>query len=155
VTLGLSSGNLQTDFELIRFATAGGKGYVVQRTKDKQRLSYWSLPVSQGLYAFDVAGTAYRKEALQDSAFSPGKRLVILPDPTNPVDPEALAVWDSTHKLHIGYVPKDCSPRMKKRMIGEEGFTYISMWEEKKGKVRVGLRVLVIAPNVKIKLPNE
>jgi len=153
--LGLSSGNPQTDFELVRFATAGGEGYVVQRTKDKQRLSYWSLPLSQGLYAFDVAGTAYRKEPLQDSAFSPGKRLAILPDPTNPIDPEALAVWDSTHKLHVGYVPKDCSSKMKRRMIGEEGFTYISMWEDKEGKVRVGLRVLVIAPNVKIKLPNE
>jgi hypothetical protein len=153
--LGLSSDNPQTDFELVRFATARGEGYVVQRTKDKQRLSYWSLPVSQGLYAFDVAGTAYGKEHLQDSAFSPGKHLVILPDPSNPMDPEALAVWDSTHKLHIGYIPKDCSSKMKKRMIGEEGFTYISMWEEKEGKVRVGLRVLVVAPNVKIKFPNE
>jgi hypothetical protein len=153
--MGLLSGNPQTDFELVEFSTAGGKGYVVQRTKDKQKLSYWSLPVSQGLYAFDVAGTSYRKEALQDSAFSPGRRLAILPDPANPVDPEALAVWDSAHKLHVGYVPKDCSSKMKKRMIEEEGFTYISMWENREGKVRVGLRVLVIAPNVKIKLPNK
>jgi len=113
------------------------------------------LPVSQGLYAFDVAGTSYRKEALQDSAFSVGKRLAILPDPTNPVDPQALAVWDSAHKLHIGFVPKDCSSAMKKRMIKEEGYTYLSIWENREGKTRVGLRVLVIRPDVKIKLPNK
>ena len=151
--MGLFSRSEQTDFELVQHSTSGGKGYVVQRTKDKQRLSYWSLPVSQGLYAFDVAGTSYRKEALQDSAFSPGKRLAVLPDPANPVDPEALAVWDSTHKLHIGYVPEDCSHKMKKRMI-EEGLTYISIWENRVGKERVALRVLAISPNVKIKLPK-
>jgi hypothetical protein len=149
-------GNSQSvDFELVPYSTTGGRGYVVQRTKDKQRLSYWSLPVSQGLYAFDVAGTSYRKEALQDSAFNPGKRLAILPEPDNPVDPQALAVWDSAHKLHIGYVPNDCPPKMKKRMIEEEGSTYISMWENREGKERVGLRVLVIMPNAKIKLPNK
>lgn len=154
--MGLLSSNSQsTDFELVQHSTTGGKGYVVQRTKDKQKLSYWSLPVSQGLYAFDVAGTSYRKEALQDSAFSPGKRLAILPDPANPVDPEALAVWDSAHKFHIGFVPKDCSSAMKKRMIEEEGYTYLSMWENREGKTRVGLRVLVIRPDVKIKLPNR
>jgi hypothetical protein len=155
INVGFASGNPETDFELVEFSTSGGKGYVVQRTKDKQKLSHWSLPISQGLYAFDVAGTAYRQEALQDLVFSPGKRLAILPEPTNPVDPEALAVWDNAHKLHIGYVPKDCSSKMKKRMIEEGGFTYISMWENKEGKLRVGLRVLAIAPNVKIKLPNK
>ena len=149
------NGNIQPDFELVQHSTAEGKGYVVERTKDKQKLSYWSLPVSQGLYAFDVAGTSYRKEALQSSAFNPGKRLTILPDPANPVDPKALAVWDSSRKFHIGFVPKECSFKLKKRMTEEEGFTYISMWESRKGKVRVGLRVLVIGPNVKIKLPNE
>jgi hypothetical protein len=153
--MGFLSGKPETDFELVEFSTSVGKGYIVQRTKDKQRLSYWSLPISQGLYAFDVAGTSYRQEALQDSAFSPGKRLAILPDPANPADPKALAVWNSAHKLQVGYVPKDCSSNMKKRMTEEKGFTYISMWENRKGKVRVGLRILVIAPNVKIKLPNK
>jgi hypothetical protein len=151
----LASSNAQADFELVEFSTAGGEGYVVQRTKDRQRLSYWSLPVSQGLYAFDVAGVTYRKEALQDPAFSPGRRLAVIPETDNPADPEALAVWDSARKLHIGYVPRDCPPRMKKRMAGEEGFAYVSMWESKEGKVRVGLRVLAIAPNVRIELPDR
>lgn len=144
----------ETDFELIQHSTSERKGYVVQRTKDKQRLGYWSLPISQGLYAFDVAGTSHRKEALQDSAFSPGKRLAILPDPANPADPKALAVWDSAHKLHIGFVPEACSPAMKKRMAEEGGYTYLSMWESMKGSKRVGLRILVIRPDVKIKLPE-
>jgi hypothetical protein len=152
--MGLPSHSEQADFELVQHSTSEGRGYVVQRTEDKQRLSYWSLPISQGLYAFDVAGTSRRKEALQDSAFSLGKRLAILPDPANPADSKALAVWDSAHKLHIGFVPKDCSSAMKKRMTEEEGYTYLSMWESMKGSMRVGLRVLVIRPDVKIKLPE-
>jgi hypothetical protein len=155
VIMGLLTSNTQADFELVQFSTAEGEGYVVQRTRDKQRLSHWSLPVSQGLYAFDVAGVTYRKEALQDPAFSPGKRLAVIPETANPVDPGALAVWDSTRKLHIGYVPKDCSPKMRNRMAEEEGFTYVSMWESREGKARMGLRVLAIAPNVRIKLPNR
>ena len=144
----------QFDFELVKHSTSEGEGYVVQRIKDRQRLRYSSLPISQGLYAFDVAGTSYRAEDFQRSAFSPGKRLAILPDPANPVDPQALAVWDSAHKFHIGYVPQDCPPTMKKRMIEEEP-TYISMWENRKGELRVGLRVLVISSDVKIKLLNK
>jgi hypothetical protein len=156
VVMGLlTSNNTQADFELVQFSTAGGEGYVVQRIKDEQRLSYWSLPVSQGLYAFDVAGVTYRKEALQDPAFSPGKRLAIIPEATNPADPEALAVWDGACRLHVGYVPRDCPSKMKKRMAKEEGFTYVSMWESREGKVRIGLRVLVVAPDVRIKLPNR
>jgi len=155
--MGLFSGNSQStvfDFELVQYSTAKGKGYVAQRIKDKQRLSYWSWPFAPGLYAFDVAGTSYRRKALQDSVFSPGKRVAIIPDTNNPADPEALAVWDSAHKLQIGYVPKERLPQMKK-IIKEEGLTCISMWENREGKERVGLRVLVIMPNVKIKLPNK
>jgi len=143
------------DYELVHFSKAGGNGYVVQRIRDKQRLSHWSLPISEGLYAFDVAGTSYRKQALQDSAFSPGRRLAIIPEPDNPEDPEALAVWDLNHRLHIGYMPKDCSHKIMRRIIDGEGFTYMSMWENREGKVRVSLRVLVIGTNAKIKLPNK
>ena len=143
------------DYELVHFSKAGGNGYVVQRIRDKQKLSHWSLPISEGLYAFDVAGTSYRKQALQDSAFSPGRRLAIIPEPNNPEDSEALAVWDLTHRLHIGYMPKDCSPKIKRRIIDGEGFTYMSMWENREGKVRLSLRVLVIGTNAKIKLPNK
>jgi hypothetical protein len=153
--MSLLNSNAKPDFELVKHSTSEGKGYVVQRTKDKQRLRYETLPLSQGLYAFNVAGTSYRNEALQGSAFNPGKRLAVIPDPANPVDPKALAVWDSSRTFHIGFVPRECSSKLKKRMAEEEGFTYISMWETRKGKVRVGLRVLVIAPNVKIKLPNK
>lgn len=154
-TTALSSGIKQlTDFELKGHSTAEGTGYVVQRSRDKQRLAYWSLPVSQGLYAFDVAGTSYRRKALQDPAFSPGKRLAIVPEPTNRADPHALAVWDNAHKHHIGYVPKDCTTAMRRRMREERGYTYLSMWENRKGKVRVGLRVLAIRPDVSIRFPN-
>lgn len=155
-TMALSGGiTKSTDFELKGHSTAEGRGYVVQRSQDRQRLAYWSLPVSQGLYAFNVAGTSYRRKALQDPAFSAGKRLAIIPEPTNPADPEALAVWDNAHKRHIGYVPKDCPTAMRRRMREERGYTYLSMWENRKGKVRVGLRVLAIKSDVRIRLPNK
>ena len=142
----------RADFELVRFSTDAGRGFFVRRTKDKQRLAHWSLPISQGLYAFDVAGTSYRRKALQEPGFSPGKRLAVVPEPNNPVDPEALAVWDSACNLHVGYVPRDCAPTIKRRIIDGERFKYVSMWENRKGRLRVGLRVLVIAADVKVRL---
>lgn len=144
-----------TEYELVQFSEEQGNGYVVQRVRDKQKLRHQTLPISQGLYAFDVAGTSYRKQALQDQAFAPGSQLAVIPNPDNPVDREALAVWDLKRRLHIGYVPKDCSRTIRKRIINGEPFTFLSMWENRRAMDRVGLRVLVVAPNASIKLPNE
>ena len=52
-----------------------------------------------------AAGVSYRPEALPDPSFDPGRRLALVPEPDNPHDPHAVAIWNEERSLQLGYVP--------------------------------------------------
>src|SRR5271167_1669913 len=54
-----------------------------------------------------VAGTSYRRAALQNERLKPGVQVILRPEPTNEHDPSAIGVWDSSGKVQIGYIPAD------------------------------------------------
>jgi len=86
-----------------------------------------------------LAGASYRSEALQDDRFAPGRRLALLPEPENPHDPHAVAVWDADRQIQGGYVPADVAPELS----GDE--QAVSLWEFRgEDGQRIGLRVLVV-----------
>jgi hypothetical protein len=82
-----------------------------------------------------VAGVSYRAEALPDASFDPGRRLVLVPEPENEHDPNAVAIWNEERTLQLGYVPRETAPQL----AGDE--QAVSLW-----RVEGGLRVL-IAPS--------
>jgi hypothetical protein len=82
-----------------------------------------------------VAGVSYRAEALPDASFDPGRRLVLVPEPENEHDPNAVAIWNEERTLQLGYVPRETAPQL----AGNE--QAVSLW-----RVEGGLRVL-IAPS--------
>jgi HIRAN domain len=96
-----------------------------------------------------LAGASYRLEALQDGAFAPGSELALVPEPENPHDPNAVAVWDAGRRLQGGYVPAEVAPRVS------EGAQAIALWEfqDESGR-RVGLRVLIVPAGAWIGRPR-
>ena len=96
-----------SEFEFEWNETDEGRGFVVRRISDGQRLQWRTLAKSDGLEAVPIVGVSYRKKALQDPSFAIGKALEIQPEPRNPHDPNAIGIWNQEKTLQIGYLPKE------------------------------------------------
>jgi hypothetical protein len=59
-----------------------------------------------------VAGVTYRPQALPKACFATGSFLALRAEPNNPVDPNAVAVYDGSGKTQVGYVPAELAPRV-------------------------------------------
>jgi hypothetical protein len=79
-----------------------------------------------------VAGVSFRLELLDDASFDPGQTLALVPEPENPHDPNAVAIWNEERTLQLGYVPRELAPDLG----GDE--QAVSLW-----RVEGGLRVLI------------
>src|SRR5438094_987295 len=80
-----------------------------------------------------VAGVSYRMDALQDDAFAPGRRLVLVPEPENEHDPNAIAVWDEARRVQVGYLPADVA-----RELDAGDWQVVSLWEFREDGRRAG-----------------
>ncbi|MFL5981123.1 MAG: HIRAN domain-containing protein [Gaiellaceae bacterium] len=96
-----------------------------------------------------VAGTSFRPEALQDDAFTPGRRLALVAEPENEHDPNAIAVWDAERRVQAGYVPADVA-----RELEATEWQAVSLLEFYEGPGRGGLRVLLAPRDAWIGVPR-
>jgi hypothetical protein len=85
-----------------------------------------------------VAGVSYRLDDLQDDAFAPGRPLALVPEPDNPHDSNAIAIWDEARRLKAGYVPAEAAAKLD---AGE--WQAVSLIEFSEEGRRSGLRVLL------------
>ena len=90
-----------------------------------------------------AAGVSYRPEALPDPSFDPGRRLALVPEPTNEHDPNAIAIWNEERTLQLGYVPAAVAPEL----AGDE--LALSLW-----RPEGGLRVLIVSADTWIGTPR-
>ena len=90
-----------------------------------------------------VAGVSFRPEALDDSSFEPGRLLALVPEPDNPHDPNAVAVWNEERTLQAGYVPREVAPEL----AGDE--QAVSLW-----RVEGGLRMLIVPADAWVGRPR-
>ena len=96
-----------------------------------------------------LAGASYRMEALQDDAFAPGRRLVLVREPENEHDPNAVAVFDVERRLQVGYVPAEVAPELH----GDE--QAVALWEFRGDDgARIGLRMLIAPADAWIQEPR-
>ena len=90
-----------------------------------------------------AAGVTFRPESLEDPSFDPGRRLELVPEPTNEHDPNAIGIWNADRTLQVGYVPAAVAPEV----TGDE--QAVSLW-----RVDGGLRVLLAPADAWIGLPR-
>lgn len=130
-------------YELVNFDDGnGGRGFVVLRVADKQKLQWRTLPRSDGLQAFNVA-TKHYPQTLQNKAFTAGKSLIMRREPDNEHDPNAVAIYDAGGKNLVGYLYKEDAAKVAKQMA-KGRFVCLAMWETWAERSRIGLRVLVV-----------
>ena len=96
-----------------------------------------------------AAGASYRADALQDDGFSPGRRLLLVREPENEHDPNAVAIWDADRHVQAGYVPADVA----RELAGDE--QAVALWEFVEDGRRVGLRVLLAPRDAWIGMPRR
>jgi len=106
-----------------------------------------------GARAVAVAGVSHHADA-QSPAFETGQMVQLIPEPTNPVDPRAIAIRSADGRLTAGYVPAEdldrlaeVQPPPRVGLVVWENFTW-------RPRVRLGLRLL-IGPNIRIQLVPE
>ncbi len=90
-----------------------------------------------------AAGVTFRPESLEDPSFDPGRRLELVPEPTNEHDPNAIGIWNEDRTLQVGYIPAAIAPEL----VGDE--QAVSLW-----RVDGGLRVLLAPADAWIGLPR-
>jgi hypothetical protein len=66
-----------------------------------------------------------------------------VPEPDNPHDPRAVAIWNGERTLQLGYVPAAVAPELR----GDE--QAVSLW-----RLDGGLRVLLAPPEAWIGTPR-
>jgi hypothetical protein len=96
-----------------------------------------------------VAGVSHRPEELQDDGFAPGRPLVLVPEPENEHDPNAIGIWDADRKLQAGYVPADMA-----RELDAVDWQAVSLLEFFDSGRRAGLRVLLAPRDAWIGVPR-
>jgi hypothetical protein len=94
----------------------------------------------------NVAGVSHRAEVLQRECFSPGEQIILRPEPTNAYDANAVAVWDNSGTVQVGYVPAALSARVAENFRNGNPLGGIVICEFRRGSKRgkrVGLHVLL------------
>lgn len=140
-------------YELVSLEGDAGRGFFVRRIEDQQNLRWETLPRSEGLESIDVVGESYRMEALQQSCFAAGSQVLLLPEPNNPYDPNAVAVWDIKRQLQAGYIPREYSARIAHKIAKGEIKQCTIMWEGIRKKKRNSIRLLLIGHEASIRMP--
>jgi hypothetical protein len=79
------------------FEDEAWRGYLLTATDS------WLL--DRHVFVTWVAGVSHHAEATQDPSFAPGEDLLLVPEPDNPHDPQAVSVWNAGRIRTAGYVP--------------------------------------------------
>ena len=101
------------------------------------------------IHVVRVAGVSYRLDAVQDDAFTPGKRLALVPEPDNEHDPHAIGIWDAEERVQAGYVPAEVA-----RELDASEWQAVSLLEFFEDGRRAGLRVLLAPQDAWIGVPR-
>ena len=139
------------DYELEPSQGDEGRGFVVRRVSDGQRLRWQTLPKSHGIESVNIVGVSHRLDALQDPSFAADQPLALVPEPDNPHDPNAIAVWNASRTIHVGYLPREYAAKLAKVLGSGPKIACMAIWETRKGKQRIALRALMVEEHAKLR----
>jgi hypothetical protein len=123
-----------------------GRGWVIHDSKTDSAFEEADpLLDDASILIFNVRGVTFHKDALQQSCFNPGHEVLIVPEPDNPVDEDALAVWDTRRRHHLGYVPKERTWRFRVSLDGNRDSRAYVWWDwHKTNGERCGVKVVML-----------
>ena len=130
-----------------------GCGFTMVRMEDRQPLRASGIPVGKtGTRVFQLAGARHRPDAIAADAFKPGLEVTLKPEPDNPHDPDAIAVWDKPGEITAGYVPRTAAQKTLLRELGTPKAPRVFvMWEHfEGGGPRTGARLIAVYPDAPI-----
>ena len=139
------------DYALERSEFENGRGFVVVRLADGQRLRWESLPRGEGIESVNVVGERYRLDNLQESCFEAGNEILLEREPTNSYDPNAIAVWNAARTLQAGYIPRDEAKRLAKKLDKGMRFRVLTIWETFEANHRTGIRLLLLGEEARVR----
>lgn len=118
----------------------------------------WDAPeiAEVGAMICRVAGVSYRSSDLQQDDFSPGRPLLLRPEPDNPHDRNAVGVWDQAGRIQVGFVPREQAPQVaaKFRRGNALGAVVLQELRASRDGERVAL-VLLVCPLGQVTLEIE
>ena len=144
--------NVSLTFKLREFDTSAddgtpiyGRGWVVRDEHGQALSDHDELLDDCGALIFKVAVVTFRPAALRLSCFNPGNHVKLVKEPTNPVDANAIAVWDHSQRHHLGYVPATRTWRIRIGLDGNpNAHAYIWWdWHKSDGK-RCGIKAVLL-----------
>jgi hypothetical protein len=122
-----------------------GRGWVIHDGDDLAVSEADLLLDDEGILIFNVAGVTFRPQALQERCFNPGNEVALLAEPTNPVDVNAIAVWDHSRRHHLGYVPRDRTWRIRRSLRANPNARSYVWWDwHKTDCIRCGVKIVVL-----------
>lgn len=111
--------------------------------QDGHRLSHRDDRLKEmGLFIFNVAGSAHRLDALQDSCFTPPKPVRLVAENNNQYDSNAVAIYSEDSRVQAGYVPREFAPDIRAAMAENPNSSAMIIAECYKRKRRVSLTVM-------------
>lgn len=106
-----------------------------------------------GRHVFEVrVAGVYHRPGAQSEDFLPGRQLRVVPEPKNPHDPNALAIWNLLGTMQAGYVPAFIAAKMKRVPGGRHG---LALSEMREGSERVRLVALISREPIELELVEE
>lgn len=125
------------------FEGDSGSGYSLVRDSDDQRLNWQTIDTGEGLKFFHVKGAKRRLDALQSSAFRPGEEVRLVPEPDDPYDGDATAVYDAAGGTKLGYLPADETGIVRTFLDEDPEARCLVVWKVVEDGERKAVRVLL------------
>lgn len=140
------------NFDVAIFEPEDGSGSIGVILEDDQGepipWQYWDEVTQGQLFSVKaVGGQRFHPEELQMREFEPGQPVMLVREPDNPVDPNAVAVYDADGRNQVGYVPAEDAARVKDA-IAADAKAWVA-WQTLAGDKRVGLRLAVVTGPLK------
>ncbi len=102
---------------------------------------------------FRVAGVSRRMKQVQSRDFAPGCEIALIREPRNPVDPNAVGIWDATRKTQVGYVPADECENVQELIQEHGALEALVLFEfRNRRRERAGLKILAWPASVNVEV---
>lgn len=151
-------GTADLDYELHADEDESGEGFRVRVLPDGDPVPWRSLPLEEGLLAFEVADVDRHLDVAQLAEFAPGQAVRLVPEsgsegPSTQAPPR-VAVYDASREYRVGYVPEDRAELVAELIRADPGYRGLILWETAEDGQVVGLRALITASDAAIRMPD-